>query len=127
MVFLDADVLLEIILKDRPHVNQAKQFLEALDDDTAISLLTAHLIMHFGRKEHIVDGLLERVIGENELLAITPEDYIWAAKHEQGRDFEDALQIAAALRHGCDTFVTFDSSLARTYADISIQIVALSD
>lgn len=123
MVFLDANVVLEIVLKDRPHFNQAVRFLETVTDDTAISLLSTHLIMHFARKEKVDDSLLENVIGENELLAITPEDYIWAVLNEQGRDFEDALQIATAIRNGCETFVTFDSSLAKAYSKLPINIV----
>jgi len=35
--------------------------------------------MHFGRKHGITDELLENIIGENELLSITPEDYVWAS------------------------------------------------
>ena len=123
MVFLDANVVLEIILKDRPHFNQAKKFLEAIDDDTAVSVLSTHLIMYFGRNQHIEDALLESVIGENELLSITPEDYVWAVMNERGKDFEDALQVATAIRNGCETFVTFDSSLASAYAEMPINIL----
>ncbi len=123
MIFLDANIILEIVLKDRPHFEQAQKLLEAVDDDTAISMLSVHLIMHFGRKEHIDDALLENVIGENELLPISPEDYVWAVLNEQGRDFEDALQIAAAIRSGCDTFVTFDTSLAKAYSKLPIEII----
>jgi predicted nucleic acid-binding protein len=123
MIFLDANIILEIVLKDRPHFEQAQKFLETVDDDTAISMLSAHLIMHFGRKEQIDDALLENVIGENELLSIAPEDYVWAVLNEQGRDFEDALQIATAIRSGCDTFVTFDVSLAKAYSKLPIKII----
>lgn len=123
MVFLDANVILEIILKDRPHFNQAKMFLEATSDDTAISILSTHLIMHFGRKEQVGDALLESVIGENELLSITSEDYVWAVMNEEGRDFEDALQLATAIRNGCETFVTFDSGLVKAYAELPIKII----
>lgn len=123
MVFLDANVILEVILKDRPHFNQAKKFLETVNDDTAVSVLSTHLIMHFGRKEHIEDALLESVIGANELLSIIPEDYVWAVMNEQERDFEDALQVATAIRNSCETFVTFDSSLASAYSGMPINIM----
>lgn len=123
MIFLDTNIVLEIILKNRPHFAQAQKFLEKVDDDTAISILSTHLIMHFGRKEQIEDSLLENVINENELLSITPEDYVWAVLNEQGRDFEDALQIATAIRNRCETFVTFDMSLAKDYSKLPITIV----
>jgi predicted nucleic acid-binding protein len=126
MVFLDANVVLEIVLKDRPRLEQAQQFLGTLTDDTAISVLTVHLLMHFGRKQGITDKLLENVIGENELLSITPEDYVWASLNERGKDFEDALQIATAIRNGCESFITFDAALARAYGDCPIEMVLLS-
>jgi predicted nucleic acid-binding protein len=53
MIFLDTKVMLEIILKDRPHFEQAQKFLETIDDYTALSMLSTHLIMHFGRKEQV--------------------------------------------------------------------------
>lgn len=125
MVFLDANVVLEIILKDRPRLEQAQQFLESLTDDTAISILTVHLLMHFGRKQGITDELLEKVIGENELLSITPEDYIWASLNERGKDFEDALQVATAIRNGCKSFITFDAALAEMYEGCPIEVILL--
>ncbi|HUC88099.1 MAG TPA: type II toxin-antitoxin system VapC family toxin [Candidatus Binatia bacterium] len=127
MVFLDANVILEITLKDRPHFDQAKQFLESVADDTAISMLTAHLIMYFGRKAHVADELLESVINENELLPVTPEDYIWAVLNEQGNDFEDALQLAVSIRNGCSSFITFDKPLVESYSSLkSISVKLLS-
>jgi len=126
MVFLDANVILEVTLKDKPRFEQAQQFLETLADDTAISILTVHLLMHFGRKQGIADELLEDVIGENELLAVTPEDYVWASLNERGKDFEDALQVATAIRSGCKSFITFDATLATTYEGCPIEIVLLS-
>lgn len=123
MVFLDANVILELILKDCPYFEQVKTFLESINDSTAISALGIHLIMYFGRKEKIGDALLESVIDENELLSSTSEDYIWAALNEQGRDFEDALQPATAIRYGCQKFVTLGSSLAKMYAEFPIEII----
>jgi predicted nucleic acid-binding protein len=128
MVFLDANILLEIILKNRAKRPQVKEYLESLsksNDFASISMLTANLIMHFGRKEQIDDDLLLDVIDENELLTLSSEDYKWALIHEQRKDFEDALQVSVAIRSGCDTFVTLDSNLAKAYADAPINIVTI--
>ncbi len=125
MVFLDANVVLEIVLKDRPHLEQAQQFLVKLTDDTAISILTVHLLMYFGRKQGIPDELLEKVIGENELLSITPEDYVWASLNEQGKDFEDALQVATAIRNDCKSFITFDATLTKSHKGWPMEMVLL--
>lgn len=123
MVFLDTNILLEITLNNRVHFPQVKRFLEAVDDETAVSTLSAHLVMHFGRKEHADDAFLQGVIAENKLLDITSEDYIWAVANERGKDFEDALQIATALRAGSIAFVTLDRSLAKAYAGMPIEII----
>lgn len=126
MIFLDANVVLEIVLKDRPHLEAALTYLEKSSEDTAVSLLTVHLIMHFGRKQGIPDAILENIIGENELLSLTPDDYVWASLNGQGKDFEDALQVAVALRHKCTSFATLDKALARAYAQYPIDITLLS-
>ncbi len=122
MVFLDTNILLEIILKDRTKRQQVEYFLATVDEPTAISMLSVHLILHFGRKEQIDDGLLRAIVAENELLSLTPEDYEWALAHEEHSDFEDALQMAVAVRAGCRTFVTLDAKLAKAYHELPITI-----
>jgi predicted nucleic acid-binding protein len=123
MVFLDTNVILEVILKDRPHFDAAQHYLETVADETAISVLTVHLVMYFGRKAGIPDELLETFINENELLSITLEDYVWAVLNERGRDFEDALQLASAIRNRCTSFITFDNGLVRSYTNLPLKII----
>jgi predicted nucleic acid-binding protein len=123
MVFLDTNVVLEVILKDRPHFEEARKVLDTISEVTAISILTAHLIMHFGRKAQIPDELLEGIINESELLSITAEDYVWAVLNERGKDFEDALQLATAIRNKCSSFITFDTKLTKSYTDLRIKII----
>ena len=128
MVFLDSNILLEIILKDRVKRYQVRKYLESiskLDDFSSISMLTVHLIMHFGRKEQIDDYFLQAVINENELFSLSAEDYEWALVNERGKDFEDALQLAVAMRTNCDTFLTLDKKLARDYADLPLKILVV--
>lgn len=123
MIFLDANTLLEITLADRPYYTQVQHFLENTDEATAISMLTSHLVIHFGRKAQIDDAFLHAVLNENKLLALTPEDYEWAANNERGSDFEDALQMSIAIRSGCSSFVTLDAALAKRYTKLPIRIV----
>ena len=123
MVFLDSNILLELILDKRTRVREVTDYLADLSDSTAISLLSVHLVMHFGRKEQVTGKRLRSLIGQNLLLDLTAEDYDWAVTNERGSDFEDALQLAIALRNGCSTFVTLDQALARAYADLPLQIV----
>lgn len=125
MVLLDTNIVLEIILKDRAKRRQVEDFLISVNEPTAISMLTVHLIMYFGRKEKTNDEFLEGFIGENELFTLSPEDYSWALANEKGKDFEDALQIAVALRMGCEKFVTLDTKLAKAYAGLPTNILTV--
>ena len=47
-MYLDANVLLEIILR-RPNEKIARKLLQEQNDEIFISALTAHLVTHFGR------------------------------------------------------------------------------
>ncbi len=125
MVFLDANILLEIILRDRAKKDQVENYLTLVNEPTAISILSVHLIMYFGRKEKAEDKFLERTIRENEILTLLPEDYEWALKNEKRKDFEDALQVAVAVRTGCEKFITIDDKLAKAYADFPITMITI--
>ena len=125
MVFLDANVVLEIILRDRAKRVQVENYLSLVSEPTAISILSVHLIMYFGRKAKAKDEFLEEAIGQNELLDLLPEDYKWALKNEPRKDFEDALQVAVAIRTGCEKFVTLDDKLGKAYANFPISMIAI--
>lgn len=125
MVFLDANILLELILPNRRSLAPILQYLEQANQ-TAISSLTIHLVFYFGRKVSIADTILHGVIAENTILSLERSDYEWAALYEQGQDFEDALQVACAIRSGCSEFVTLDRRLATRYADGPIKVTLLA-
>ena len=115
-VFLDANILLEIIL-GRLKEDIARQFIEGQDEELYISTLTAHLIVHFGQS--IVSlPILRGFLADYTVLDLTPVDFEWAFMNTRNKDFEDALQIAIAIRSGCGKFVTFDKTLATTYNDL---------
>ncbi len=125
MVFLDVNALMDSAFRHRPRQAKIKQFIAQLDpeDRLAISLLSVHILMYFGRKEGVPDDRLRALIDQAILLDLTADDYDWAVANEQGSDFEDALQLAVALRNGCDRFVTFNGKLARAYAYLPLTII----
>ncbi|HSH18020.1 MAG TPA: PIN domain-containing protein [Candidatus Saccharimonadales bacterium] len=123
MVFLDANILLELILPDRKQAVSVDRTLAGLAEPTAISMLSLHLVYHFGRKAGIQDVHLRAVLAPHELLSSQPADYEWALEHEDGVDFEDALQLAAALRAGCERFMTLDQALARRYGGQPVEFI----
>lgn len=57
-------------------------------------------------------------MSEFTTLPLLPEDVAWAYENIRDEDFEDALQLAVAVRTGCETFVTFDKHLAKTYSNL---------
>ncbi len=115
-MYLDANILLEILL-DRPNAARAHQFIEEQDGQIYISALTAHLVVHFGKA--IVDlPILRSFLSDYVVLGLDETDFEWAFTNTRDNDFEDALQLAVAIRNGCQEFVTFDKHLASTYKNL---------
>jgi predicted nucleic acid-binding protein len=118
-VYLDANILLEILLS-RPNEKNARKLLGEQSDEIFISALTAHLVVHFGKT--IVElPILRAFLADYTLLSLEANDFEWAFTNTRDNDFEDALQLAVAIRNSCEEFVTFDKHLAELYADL-IQI-----
>ena len=113
MVFLDANIILELILERQKF--QAVENIIRATDDHAISMLTVHLIMYFGIKNGVNAETLYGFIGGYKVLDISQSDYRWAKKYCHGSDFEDALQVACAVRSGAKQFITLDKTLANLY------------
>jgi predicted nucleic acid-binding protein len=123
MVFLDANILLEQLLPNRPRTETVTEALATLDALTCVTTLTVHLVLHFGRLDGVPDKLLHEALARQRILPLAPEDYIWARDNEIGKDFEDALQVAAALRSKSRTFMTLDRPLAKNYSQYMSMLV----
>lgn len=116
IIFLDANVLLEIIL-GRENEAIARKTLEAYQGNLSISSLTAHLVVHFGQA--LVDlPVLRQFLSDYTILSLESADFEWAFTNLRNTDFEDALQIGVAVRNGCTDFLTFDKNLFKTYNDL---------
>jgi predicted nucleic acid-binding protein len=115
-LFLDANVLLEIILS-RENEATARKALEMGQSNLFISSLTAHLIVHFG-KALVALPVLRQFLSDYTILGLESVDFEWAFTNLRNDDFEDALQIGVAIRNGCADFLTFDKGLYKAYADL---------
>ena len=121
----DANILLEIILT-RKQEEAARKTLAEAGSDLSISTLSAHLVIHFGRERTSL-AILKQFLADYQLLALEAVDFEWAFNNRRDDDFEDALQLAVAIRYGCDRFITLDNSLYKTYKDLpTIRVVLAS-
>jgi predicted nucleic acid-binding protein len=117
MILLDANILLEMLIPERPHKDEVIGFMEKILDPVCISMLTVHLVMYFGLKDGIKLQTIKAFLANYPKLSLTPDDYELSLTILRDKDYEDALQLAVAERAGCDTVVTLDKRFGSVYAD----------
>lgn len=115
--FVDANVLIEI-LESRSKQGQAIGALRQTPGKLYISTLTCHIVGYVCTKR-LGLPLVEKALADFNKLSLAPDDVAWAFANILGNDFEDALQLAVAVRNGCRTFITLDEQLHRTYKDLT--------
>lgn len=101
----------------RPRAQKCYEHFRQAHSQTAASLLSFHFVMYYAEKAKISGSTIKRVSNRLIWLPLTEDDMQWAFEHYDGKDYEDALQIAIALREGCREFVTIDKKLAKKYGD----------
>jgi predicted nucleic acid-binding protein len=122
VTFVDANVLLEVILK-RARATTCEQFLSN-GEDKAMSLLTLDLVMYFVERDKMTWKPVKTFLESFRWLPVLESDAQWAFVQFAGDDFEDGLQVACAIREGCDKFVTLDGPLSKRYAgNIAIELL----
>lgn len=114
-VFLDANILLDLIDNQRQG-HQAALKLEALMVRKNLSVLLAwhslSIIAYIGRKQFGEEGIQELIKGLLNSFSVPKtgsEEAELAFKYFSG-DFEDAMQIAAAVAGRADFLVTRDAT-----------------
>lgn len=122
-IFFDANVIVEIAL-ERKNIQTAINSLRNAGEYAYASTLSGHLTVHFGKK-HADLAALEQLLSSFTLLSLESIDFTWAFRNRHDDDFEDALQIAVAIRNGCNEFVTFDKKLAKAYGNLPTMKITL--
>jgi len=127
MIAVDANILLEL-LENRKRANQVYSAIAAIrgqGDVLAISTLSLSHTFYLAEAHKLPMGRVERLTEEYKLYDVVASDARWALAYYKGKDFEDALQVAAAVREKCSLFITLDSSLAKKYRKhLNIQLIA---
>jgi predicted nucleic acid-binding protein len=116
MIFLDANILFELLF------NRSKcelvQKLVYSQENNYISILTAHLVYHFGKKNKFSIEQLDTFMLDFKILNSGQEVYDLAKKIRKNDDFEDALQVATAIYNQVDEFYTLDNDLIKKYNNL---------
>jgi predicted nucleic acid-binding protein len=112
-ILLDTNVLLDVVLARKPHVEAGEALWEAIEGHDAEGQLAAHAVTTFyyllrrqrdhAQARHAVNSLLQ-------VFKVAPVDgaVIHEALEMPGSDFEDCVTAAAAHRSGCAFIVTRD-------------------
>lgn len=117
---LDANFLMELLTR-RDHHQACRTFLEqaaASGAELCISVLSLDIVFYLAESYKLPVGAAHAAVKPFKLLDVLAEDAQWALAAFDGKDLEDALQIAVALRTSCDQFITLDQALAKKYGSL---------
>lgn len=116
-VAIDTNILLDVLLENRPHKTEAEQILSAASKGLfQVQISTQSLIdASYIAKKHGVDfaSFSKSVNHLRAYLKISAIDWIdlsWALTNHSG-DFEDDAQYANAYNSVCDMFITRNKRL----------------
>lgn len=124
MILLDANILLELLLPDRKKKDAVRTWLRETTDVPYVTMLSVHLVLHFGLRDKIDISTLQNFLSSYDKLSLLPEDYDEAMRLLKDTDHEDALQLAVARRAGCTKIVTLDKKFAKTYHEnIAFEVI----
>ena len=109
-VFVDTNVILDVLLKREGYVEAAKVLLAGSQNDGTLctSVLSMAHVAYILRKKIQGDALYVELGKLSKFIVtvgLSVEDYEQALQLK-ANDFEDALQYFCALSNGCDTIVT---------------------
>lgn len=113
-----------MLIAGRLKKDVAFAWMEQNKDPFCISILTTHLVLHFGIKDGLSIADIKTFLADFPKVALLPEDYATGLDILRDLDHEDALQLAMALRVGCSSIVTLEQKFARTYGD-KMQFITL--
>lgn len=110
-LFLDTNVILDVVLNRQNFCEQAQKILQLSIDgecELCASDVTFTTVSYYARKNRTREQLYEVLRTLRELIVVAPtgrESIDWAISQEW-KDFEDAVQYYAAFRAGADYVVS---------------------
>ena len=132
-IFFDANILLDILIPNRPNHIKAIEVYDIVCDQFDIlasseNILTTieYIASRNGTKCEIIwkffDGLQKNfeLYNFSEILKKSLETYNNACKNGIKLDFEDLLQLESAIKNRCQSFLTEDKWIAKLDTDIKV-------
>lgn len=123
-VFIDVNVLLDILWERAHHEQSLAVFKDQDGVQFVTSILAVDLVLYHVEKDRWDKQAAHKFLDRFGVLDMNQTDYEWAKSNDQG-DFEDALQVACALRHNCKKFITLDKALAKNH-DKHIEVTLIA-
>ncbi len=117
-IFLDANILLDFILKRRDHYQEAKQVMELVINNQVQAFITSsvlHITGYWVAKAYgsaKAKELLVTLLIDIQVIDI-PHQVALIALHSSINDIEDALQYYTAIHHKLNCFVSRDKQLQK--------------
>jgi predicted nucleic acid-binding protein len=117
-IFLDANILLDLMLKREEHYQDAKQIMELVINNQAHAFITSsvlHIAGYWIAKAYgntKAKELLLTLLVDIEVIDI-PHKVALTALHSKIDDIEDALQYYTAIHHKVNYFISRDKQLQK--------------
>lgn len=127
MIAVDANILQEL-LENRSRVAKVQDAIAKYASNGGyfvVSTLSVSHVFYLAEAHKISMKRVEELVEKYKLYSVEAVDVEWALAHYGGKDFEDALQVAATLREKCTVFITLDAPLAKKYSKfLNIELIA---
>ena len=128
-LFLDTNVLLDVLAQRAPWVTDAAALLSLVDTGQVEGVVAAHAVttLHYLLRNHLgrekASATLVELV-DLVTIATVDESVIQKGLGFGGQDFEDAIQAVCALQAGADYFVTRNR---QDFSALSIPVVTPSE
>jgi predicted nucleic acid-binding protein len=125
ILFVDSDILIDVILIRQPHFNSSVEITELNKNDNYVLCTSVHSLLniHYAVKKVFGEKLARQGISVlTKKLQIIPEDIstVRQAVDSSFADFEDAVQYYAAISAKADAIITRNT---KDYKHASIPVL----
>lgn len=122
-VFVDSDIILDLLLRREPFVNYSQVLFTGIDKPfklytSTLILANVHYIVQKNTNKKLAKALVK---GITELIGILSfeAEHIISATNNDHSDFEDSIQYYIARQNNCDLIISRNIKHYKTF-DISV-------